>query len=196
MKISAVSPEIGKFVEDVKNAFNDRLRDNSGQASQPPASAAAVKRAILTVLSDGAKSGTEVITTISAASAGAWSPADSDVYPVLQDLTDASYLNFDVIDGKKTYLITDAGRSWLAENPEVGHSSDSSSTAGGSTGSFRDWSNHKIKAKADLAKASVQLGQAVAAVASNGSVDKLQRAQTVVEDASKAVFAILGEANN
>ena len=196
MKISAVSPEIGKFVEDVKNAFNERLRDNSDQPSQQPASATAVKRAILTVLTDGAKTGTQVIGTITAASAGSWAPSESDVYPVLQDLTDAGYLNFDVIDGKKTYLITDAGRGWLAENPEVGHSSDSSATASGSTGSSRDWANHNMKAKADLAKASVQLGQAVAAVASNGSADKLQRAQAVVEDATKAVFAILGEASN
>ena len=194
MKISAVSPEIGKFVEDVKNAFNDRLRDNSGQTSQPPASAAAVKRAILTVLSDGAKSGTEVITTISAASAGAWSPAESDVYPVLQDLTDAGYLNFDVIDGKKTYLITDAGRGWLAENPEVGHAAGDKTSSGSKD--VRDWANHNLKAKAELAKASVQLGQAVASVASNGSADKLQRAKAVVDDATKAVFALLGEAEN
>lgn len=193
MKFSAENPDIKRFLEQVKTAFNERMKENTAE-SDASVTEHTLRRAILTALQGGAKNGRGVQETISAVSAGAFVPTESQVFPTLEALAGEGLVSFTLEAEKKVYAITDAGSDWLAANPAVDSGSGASNgdSASGSAGS-KHIPKDTFKSKAELVKAGLKLGQAVAAVGGTESVAKHKRAAEIVESASKAVFAILAE---
>jgi DNA-binding PadR family transcriptional regulator len=76
-----------------------------------------VRVAILSVLQAGPMHGYQVITELETRTQGRWRPSAGSVYPTLQLLEDEGLLTSEELEGRRTYSLTDAGRSAAAENP-------------------------------------------------------------------------------
>lgn len=188
MNFSALSPDIAKFVDTIKAAFSDRMDEHSGSNSQSNLSQAAVRRALLSLLLTRAYSADALITEITTVSAGTWVPTEGTIHPELQLMTEEGLVGFELVESRKTYFITDAGRTWIKDNPANANSyGDHAKTEG------RGWNEH-LSAKTDLAKAGATLGRAVAALAASGSEADLDQATRVLKESAKSLFAILGRA--
>ena len=83
----------------------------------PRAGRGDVRYAILQLLSETPRHGYDLIQELSARSNGAWQPSPGSVYPTLQALEDEGLISPEVVEGKKVYSLTDAGRGYLAANP-------------------------------------------------------------------------------
>jgi DNA-binding PadR family transcriptional regulator len=188
MKFSAENPDIKRFVEQVKTAFNDRMQENKWDSAKDVTDSD-LRRSVLAALQGGAKNGHQVIDTIAAVSAGTFAPTEGQVFPVLESLVSDGLATSSVVDEKKAFAITDAGTEWLTAQAAA---DATRSAAEGEAGSKRN-PQDTFKSKAELVKAGLKLGQAVAAIGGTESVAKHKRAAEIVENASKAVFAILAE---
>jgi DNA-binding PadR family transcriptional regulator len=75
-----------------------------------------LKYVLLDLLATEPAHGYELIRRLEDRFGGWYSPSPGTVYPTLQLLEDLGYVTVSERDGKKIYAITDAGRSFLAEN--------------------------------------------------------------------------------
>jgi DNA-binding PadR family transcriptional regulator len=76
-----------------------------------------VRFAILAALKDRAMHGYQVIQELETRTRGRWRPSAGSVYPTLQLLEDEGLLTSAEIDGRRTYSLTDAGRTAADEHP-------------------------------------------------------------------------------
>ncbi|WP_157530618.1 PadR family transcriptional regulator [Microtetraspora niveoalba] len=77
-----------------------------------------VRAAILALLAEEPRNGYQIIQEIAQRSQGGWKPSPGAVYPALQQLTDEGLVRADETEGRKTFRLTDAGRSYIAEHAE------------------------------------------------------------------------------
>ena len=77
-----------------------------------------VRAAILAVLSETALNGYQIIQEIADRSGGAWKPSPGSIYPTLQQLEDEGLVQADSAEGKRTYTLTDEGRTYVAEHAD------------------------------------------------------------------------------
>jgi DNA-binding PadR family transcriptional regulator len=76
-----------------------------------------VRFAILSALKDQPMHGYQVIQDLESRTQGRWRPSAGSVYPTLQLLEDEGLLTSEVVDGRRTYSLTDAGRQAADEHP-------------------------------------------------------------------------------
>ncbi|GIH90709.1 PadR family transcriptional regulator [Planobispora siamensis] len=77
-----------------------------------------VRAAILALLSEEPRNGYQIIQEIAQRSQGGWKPSPGAVYPALQQLTDEGLVLSEESDGRKTFRLTDAGRTYVTEHPD------------------------------------------------------------------------------
>lgn len=77
-----------------------------------------LKAYILKLLSEGEKSGYDLIQTISKET-GFWKPSAGSMYPLLQSLEELKLIDFRTEDRRKVYRLTDKGRHALNEVAEA-----------------------------------------------------------------------------
>jgi len=77
-----------------------------------------LKYALLGLLQEHPKHGYEMIKDLEERSGGFYSPSAGAIYPTLQLLEDRGWVSVEVVEGKKVYTITDAGRQALSEYQE------------------------------------------------------------------------------
>ncbi|GIH99646.1 PadR family transcriptional regulator [Planobispora takensis] len=77
-----------------------------------------VRAAILALLSEEPRNGYQIIQEIAERSQGGWKPSPGAVYPALQQLTDEGLVLSEESDGRKTFRLTDAGRTYVTEHPD------------------------------------------------------------------------------
>ena len=73
-----------------------------------------VRPAILAVLEDEPMHGYQVIRVLEERSGGRWRPSAGSVYPTLQQLQDEGLVRSEEVDGRRTYSLTDEGRTLVA----------------------------------------------------------------------------------
>lgn len=78
-----------------------------------------MKYVILKLLRDKPMHGYEVMKALEEQSHGCYKPSPGTVYPTLQWLEDEGLVSSEEKEGKKVYVITDAGRTFLEENCRV-----------------------------------------------------------------------------
>lgn len=78
-----------------------------------------LKFVILRLLSEKPMHGYEVMKALEEESGGYYKPSPGSVYPTLQMLEDAGYLEVAEEDGKKIYSVTEEGLAYLEENGDV-----------------------------------------------------------------------------
>lgn len=74
--------------------------------------------AILSLLSEGAKHGYQLMKEMRGRSGGMYRASAGSVYPTLQQLEDEGRIVSERDDGRRVYRLTEAGRAELESNPE------------------------------------------------------------------------------
>jgi DNA-binding PadR family transcriptional regulator len=89
-----------------------------------------VKYLLLETLLKRPMHGYDVIQDLEERHQGRYRPSPGSVYPTLQMLEDGGFVTSQVIDGKRVYEITDAGRRLLEERGDVGAKGDAATETG------------------------------------------------------------------
>jgi|SRR5581483_6913680 len=77
-----------------------------------------VRLALLSLLREGPKHGYQLMKELAERSGGIYKASAGSVYPTLQQLEDEGMIASEVINGRKTYHLTDAGIEELDKDPE------------------------------------------------------------------------------
>ncbi|MGP3913286.1 PadR family transcriptional regulator [Nonomuraea sp. 10N515B] len=72
-----------------------------------------VRAAILALLAEQPRNGYQIIQEIAERSEGGWKPSPGAVYPALQQLTDEGLVVSEESEGRKTFRLTDEGRTYI-----------------------------------------------------------------------------------
>jgi DNA-binding PadR family transcriptional regulator len=84
----------------------------------PKARRGDVRSAILAVLAESAMNGYQIIQQIAERSGGLWKPSPGSIYPTLQQLEDEGLVRAETEGGRRTYVLTDEGRAYVAEHAD------------------------------------------------------------------------------
>jgi DNA-binding PadR family transcriptional regulator len=77
-----------------------------------------VRSAILAVLAERPLNGYQIIQEIAERSGGAWKPSPGSIYPTLQQLEDEGLVRAEEGSGRRTFTLTDEGRTYVADHPD------------------------------------------------------------------------------
>jgi DNA-binding PadR family transcriptional regulator len=62
--------------------------------------------------------GYQIIQEVAERSGGAWKPSPGSIYPTLQQLEDEGLVTADAATGRRTFTLTDEGRTYVAEHAD------------------------------------------------------------------------------
>ena len=136
-----------------------------------------VRNAVLTLLAEEPMHGYQVMQEMEERSGGGWQPSPGSVYPTLQLLADEGLVESEAEGGKNIFSLTDAGRAAVEqiEGPPV----------------WEGFTGDGMANLVNLRRSMFQLGAAVKQVSAAGSEAHISAAQTVLNDARKALYRIL-----
>jgi DNA-binding PadR family transcriptional regulator len=160
------------FGPDGAHGHGDGLRGQRGGRRQ--ARRGAIRHAILTLLAEQPMHGYQVMQELATRSAGRWAPSAGSVYPTLQQLEDEGLVSVVDDGGRKTFDLTEAGKTAVEAMPTE-----------------RPWSGPAEGA--DLRGLMRELGTAAIQVARVGSPAATAQAQTVLVDARRRLYRILAD---
>jgi len=169
----------GRSHSDFRGHGTDRLRGffNHGRGGQS-VRRGNVRSAVLAMLAEQPMHGYQIITELETRTAGRWRPSAGSIYPTLQLLEDEGLVTSDVVNGRKTYTLTDDGRS----------AANDISAAG------LPWLDPDVEAEAlDLRKQAMGLIGAAVQVKRMGSPKANQAAGEILTDARRRLYALLAE---
>ena len=161
----------GSGIWDAVDQLRDSFDERAGRRAGTRMGRGDVRAAVLAILAEEPMHGYQIIRAIEERTGGAWKPSPGSVYPTLQNIADESA-------GKKTYSLTEAGRVAAEAAADLS----------------APWETPKERMGARvgaLPKAGAQLAQAVAQVAHSGSAEQVDEAAAALDDARRAIYAIL-----
>jgi DNA-binding PadR family transcriptional regulator len=140
-----------------------------------------VRAAILVLLDEESLTGYALMDEIERRSGGAWRPSPGSVYPALQLLEDEGLVRAEESQGRKPFVLTDAGRSYVAERrEELGEPWARSAEGVGED-------------RLELRGLVRQIGAAVFQVAAAGDTAQVARAQELLAETRRGLYRILAE---
>src|SRR5262249_39103013 len=86
-----------------------------GFSRWPRARRGDVRAAALLLLAEEPRNGYQLMQEIERRSGGVWRPSPGSVYPALAQLEDEGLVRVDEREGRRTYVLTDAGRAYVEE---------------------------------------------------------------------------------
>lgn len=190
---------INTFAEDAATLFNNLRKSIESRFENSDASRVAyvpastdVEVAMLTLLSHGPRSGSEVVAELATLSAGGWAPREAEVFPVLESAREAGRVEFTAKKGKKIFTLTEAGQAWLSEARLAASvaSTKADETNGASTHASV---SGRAEVKLEFARSAAALGQVLGSVTVAGDTETFRAAKTVLDDAAKSLHRLLGE---
>lgn len=135
-----------------------------------------VKFLLLSALTKRPMHGYDIMQDLEEQYQGRYRPSPGSVYPTLQMLEDGGFVTSQVVDGKRVYAITDAGRRLLEDRGEVGDE-----TAPGA-----EWS--------ELREAAIKFASAVQQGFRQFENPRTrERIKQVLDEARKEIYSILQE---
>jgi DNA-binding PadR family transcriptional regulator len=152
-----------------------------GPARGPKASRGDVRAAILALLKEGPRNGYQIMSEIEERSAGAWRPSPGAVYPALSQLADEGLVVDEKADGRRAFRLTDAGRRYVEEHPEMARG------AWESTAQQEAWQVPGLFAEA------ARLGAGIVQIAHAGTPDQLRAAERLLERTRRELYRILAD---
>ena len=78
-----------------------------------------VRLALLSLLNERPKHGYQLMKEMTDRSGGVYRASAGSVYPTLQQLEDEGLVTAEMVSGRRTYTLTDAGRAELVNDPET-----------------------------------------------------------------------------
>jgi DNA-binding PadR family transcriptional regulator len=147
----------------------------------PKARRGDVRAAILAVLAEQPMNGYQIIQEVAERSGGAWKPSPGSIYPTLQQLEDEGLVTADAAVGRRTFTLTDEGRTYVAE-----HADEVSAPWEAMTAPSGDDDNNL---KPLLGQVSAALWQILAA----GTPDQQERARKALAELRRTLYSILAD---
>jgi DNA-binding PadR family transcriptional regulator len=123
--------------------------------------------------------GYEMLRELEQRSGAMWKPSAGSVYPTLQLLEDEGLVKSHEVDGRRTYSITEAGRTELKTRKR------------GREG--MPWEDARDDTARELREAAVSVGEAALQVARVANEDQVRRALEILRDARRRLYAVLAE---
>jgi DNA-binding PadR family transcriptional regulator len=139
-----------------------------------------VRAAILSVLSESSMNGYQIIQQIAERTGGSWKPSPGSIYPTLQQLEDEGLVQAESADGKRTYSLSEEGRSYVADHAEE-------VSAPWQSVADPDGSGDALKPVIG------QIAAAIWQIAAVGTPEQQARAKTALQQLRKTLHTILGE---
>jgi len=155
-----------------------------GPQRAPKASRGDVRAAILALLQEGPLNGYQIMSEIEERSGGAWRPSPGAVYPALSQLADEGLIEAEESGGRRTFRLTEAGRQYVEENPEMARG------AWESTDQQEAWQVPGLFAEA------ARLGGGIMQIAHAGTAGQVQAAERLLERTRRELYRILGDAED
>lgn len=143
-----------------------------------------VRAAALVLLSEQPRNGYQIIQEIAERSSGMWKPSSGSVYPALQQLEDEGLVEIETLEGKRTFKLTTAGRTYVEAHKEELGAPWEAMAAG-----LNDASMQIHALLGQVAMAVIQVSQAA-------TPNQMQKARQVLVDARRALYQILAEADD
>ena len=153
----------------------------AGKSPGPKAGRGDVRAAILALLREGPRNGYQIMSEIEERSGGAWRPSPGAVYPALQQLADEGLIEAEESAGRRAFSLTDEGRRYVEENPEMAREAWESMTQdepGEVPGLFAQ---------------AARLGGTIVQVAHAGTPEQLHAAEELLEQTRRRMYQILAE---
>jgi DNA-binding PadR family transcriptional regulator len=145
----------------------------------PKASRGDVRAAILALLREGPRNGYQIMSDIEERSGGAWRPSPGAVYPALSQLADEGLIIGDEAAGRRTYQLTDAGREYVAQHPEM------------ATGAWESAEQQEAWQVPGLFAVAARLGAGIVQLAHAGSPEQVREAERLLERTRRELYRIL-----
>ncbi len=86
-----------------------------GRRRGPRARRGAIRAALLLLLAEEPRNGYQLMQEIEHRSGGVWQPSPGSVYPALAQLEDEGLVRTEEREGRRTFVLTDAGRDYVSE---------------------------------------------------------------------------------
>ena len=152
---------------------------------RPKASRGDVRATILALLTEGPRTGYQIMSDIEERSRGAWRPSPGAVYPALQLLADEGLIIGDESGGRRTFSLTDAGREYVESNPEMARGAWEAMAGSDTEGGLGDLPR--------LFGEAARLGAAIAQTAHAGTPDQIRRAERLLKQTRRTLYEFLAD---
>jgi DNA-binding PadR family transcriptional regulator len=140
-----------------------------------------VRAAALLLLAEEPRNGYQLMQEIEQRSGGVWRPSPGSVYPALAQLEDEGLVRLEERDGRRTYVLTDAGRAYVDERRDD------------LVAPWEEMSNSVDDDVASLFKEMRQVGMAAGQIGHVGSAQQITEARGVLANARRALYSLLAE---
>jgi DNA-binding PadR family transcriptional regulator len=140
-----------------------------------------IRTALLSILAEAPGHGYEIIQRIETKTNGHWKPSAGSVYPTLQQLEDEGLVSATDRDGKRTFELTEAGRT-----EQERRRTESGEDIWTRSGDGRPAGAELFDAVKGVAMASKQVAMA-------GNATQIEAATEIIRTARKKLYALLAE---
>jgi DNA-binding PadR family transcriptional regulator len=140
-----------------------------------------VRASILALLREGPRNGYQIMSEIDERTNGAWRPSPGAVYPALAQLADEGLIAGEEAGGRRTFSLTDAGRAYVEENPELAR------------GAWESMAQHGGWEVPGLFAQAARLGGSIVQVAHAGTPEQIHAAERLLEQTRRRLYQILAE---
>jgi DNA-binding PadR family transcriptional regulator len=140
-----------------------------------------VRAAILALLREGPRNGYQIMSEIEERSGGAWRPSPGAVYPALAQLADEGLIVGEESGGRRTFRLTDAGRAYVEDNPEMAR------------GTWESMASHDPGEVPGLIAQAARLGAGIMQIAHAGTPEQIHAAERLLEQTRRRLYQILAE---
>jgi len=140
-----------------------------------------VRAAALLLLAEEPRNGYQIMQEIEQRSGGVWRPSPGSVYPALAQLEDEGLVRLEERDGRRTYVLTDAGRAYVDERRDE------------LVAPWDEMSDSVDDDVASLFKEMRQVGMAAGQIGHMGSAHQITEARSVLANARRALYSLLAE---
>jgi DNA-binding PadR family transcriptional regulator len=150
-------------------------------APVPKAGRGDVRAAILALLRESPRNGYQIMSEIDERSAGAWRPSPGAVYPALSQLADEGLITDEKSGGKRMFSLTDAGREYVAANPEMAR------------GAWESAQQQEAWQLPGLFAEAARLGSGIVQLAHAGTPEQVRAAERVLQRTRRELYRILAD---
>jgi DNA-binding PadR family transcriptional regulator len=140
-----------------------------------------VRAAILALLAEEPRNGYQLIQEIEERSGGEWRPSPGAVYPALQQLTDEGLIEAEEHDGRRTFRLSETGRTYVAE-----HADEVNAPWEAMTSDVRD----DVR---ELFGTAGRTGAAVMQIVQTGSEEQVAQAKQILAETRRKLYQLLAE---